>query len=128
MPYTCRKVDIADRESLCIGLCYVIASLPSEQWNDSLENLAKPVVSCLNVLAKEADDEKNREIIPSVLKRISQEIILLSTILRCFDQTDVPNLDDGNTIIRNKVLVALLNQNWPCLKHIGEKYCSQEVR
>lgn len=128
MPYTCRKVDIEDRESLCSGLCYVIASLPSEKWSVSVENLAKPVVACLSVLAKEADIEKNCDIIPSVMKRISHEILLLSAIVRYFDQADVSNLDDGKRALRGKVLVALLNQNWPSLKHIGETYSSQEVR
>jgi len=127
MPYACRKVDIEDRESLCSGLCYVISSLPSEQWSVSVENLAKPLVACLSVLAKEADTEKNCDIIPSVMKRISHEILLLSSIVRYFDQADVSNLDDGKRALRGKVLVTLLNRNWSCLKHIGETYSSQEV-
>lgn len=134
MPYSCQYIAIEDRETLCNGLCAVILSLPSEQWNASLDGLAQPILSCLTVITREADQitaTANTDIAP-IMNRLSNEIRLLAAVVRFFILADVSKKFSGEekekavTSHRN-ALVSLLHKSWPSLTHIGNRYCSHEV-
>jgi len=140
MPYACQQIAIEDREMLCSGLCSVIVSLPSEQWNASLDALAQPILSCLNVVTKEADQVtgsageagQRENIVAPIMNRLSNEIRLLAAVVRCFIQADVSQIFSGGNraivIARHRnALVSLLHKSWIYLTHIGRKYCSYEV-
>mmetsp|Transcript_14196 Transcript_14196/g.30254 ORF Transcript_14196/g.30254 Transcript_14196/m.30254 type:complete len:1153 (-) Transcript_14196:223-3681(-) len=139
MPYACQQMAIEDREMLCSGLCSVIISLPSEQWNASLDALAQPILSCLNVVTKEADQLFDiaggtgpQENLVALMNRLSNEIRLLAAVVRCFieagaSQSYYGENKEGVIACHRNALVTLLHKSWPCLKHIGEKYCSYEV-
>mmetsp|Transcript_1798 Transcript_1798/g.3860 ORF Transcript_1798/g.3860 Transcript_1798/m.3860 type:complete len:1156 (-) Transcript_1798:61-3528(-) len=148
MPYTrqqngmCSVIAIEDREVLCSGMCAVIVSLPSEQWLASLDALAQPILSCLNVVTKEADrvtigagaagaGQRGHDVAP-IMNRLSNEIRLLAAVVRCFIQADVSqnfSMESRAKVIAHhrNALVSLLHKSWPCQTHIAKKYCSHEV-
>ena len=140
MPYTGQQIAIEDREVLCSGLCAVIVSLPSEQWSASLDALAEPIISCLNVVMREADQVKGSEgtegqpesNAAAIMKRLSNEICLLAAVVKQFIKADASKNFTGeekaNIIACHRsALVSLLHKSWPSLTHVGEKYCSNEV-
>ena len=138
MPYVLQQtvITIQDREVLCSGLVSVIVSLPMEQWLDSLNSLAQPILSCLSDLSNEADSasktDQEKSIIAPIMNRLSTEIRLLATVVICFIQTNVGKNYSGEE--RTKVvschrdaLISLLHKAWPGLTLISKKYCSDEV-
>lgn len=134
MPYSCQYIAIEDRETLCNGLCAVILSLPSEQWNTSLDGLAQPILSCLTVITREADQitaTEGTDIAP-IMNRLSNEIRLLAAIVRFFILADTSKNFSGEekekvVACHRNAVVALLHKSWPSLTHIGNRYCSHEV-
>ena len=141
MPYACKQIAIEDRETLCKGLCSVIASLPPERWSQSLDALAQPILSCLTILTKEADqlytttyvdiNGETKDRIDPILIRLSNEIRLLAAIVRFFMQADLSRnhseVNGEKAVSQRNAVVALLRKSWPCLTHIGETYTSHEV-
>ncbi|KAL7530460.1 hypothetical protein ACHAXR_006117, partial [Thalassiosira sp. AJA248-18] len=152
MPYACQHIAIEDREMLCSGLCSVIISLPSEQWNASLDALAQPVLSCLNVVTKEADQitakaitgtlvvsvpgtgtaGQHEHLIAPIMNRLSNEMRLLAAVVRYFIRARVSmDFSGGNRTAviacHRNALVSLMHKSWPCLTHIAKEYCSHEV-
>ena len=142
LPYTSQNViGLKDREMLCSGLCSVIISSSSEQWNAALDALARPIISFLKVVTKEADQmtehsdgmsgERTNRMLP-VVNRLSDEIHLLAAVVGSFIRAYVrQNFLGGNiTAIgachRNS-LISLLHTSWPYVTHIGSKYCLYEV-
>ena len=123
-PYEGKRIDVEDREMLCSGLCAVLISFPSDQWSASVDNLARPVIACLNIVTKEADIilDKGYETnsISPILIRLSNEIRLLAAIIQHFMMAKAEKgIDSGD---RCKALIPLLHNSWPVLTHIGEKY------
>lgn len=140
MPYTRQNIKLEDREVLCSGMCSVIISLPSEQWIASLDALAQPILSCLNVVTKEADRvascagtvEAGQHGVTPIMNRISNEICLLAAIVRCFIHAGVSQNFSGESkaniiACHRSALVSLLHKSWPCMAHIAKKYCYHEV-
>eukprot|EP00578_Thalassiosira_sp_NH16_P025166 CAMPEP_0181087580 /NCGR_PEP_ID=MMETSP1071-20121207/6347_1 /TAXON_ID=35127 /ORGANISM="Thalassiosira sp., Strain NH16" /LENGTH=1183 /DNA_ID=CAMNT_0023169475 /DNA_START=176 /DNA_END=3724 /DNA_ORIENTATION=- len=141
-PYTNQQIDITveDREMLCSGLCSVIISLAPQQWIPSLDALTQPILSCLNVITKEAHQitsnsgnarQRESDVAP-IINRLSNEIRLLTAVVTCFIQADVTKNSSGESkaqlvLFRHNALVSLLHKSWPCLTHIAEKYCSYEA-
>ena len=133
MPYSSGYIAIDDREALCSGLCAVIISLPCAQWSASLDGLAQPVLSCINVVTREADavTASGQDIAP-IMNRLSNEIRLLAAVVRAFIRADVSRNFSGeertNVVASHRsALVSLMHKSWPCLTHIADKYCSDEV-
>jgi hypothetical protein len=118
MPYNGTQIAIEDRETLCRGLCVVIASLPAEQLDSALHKLAQPIISCLNVTAKEAESYSNHR--ASILQRVANEIRLLASVVKHFVHTDA--------LSRFDLLSALMQKSWQDLIFIGESSSSEEVR
>ena len=124
---------------LCGGLCLFIISLPPQQWIASLDSLAQPILTCLNVVTKEADqvitDSGNsaQNGADPIINRLANEIRLLAALLTCFTEADVTKNPSGDmskpqlVLCQHNALVSLLHKSWPCLTHIAKKYCSYEV-
>jgi hypothetical protein len=140
MPYSCHQIAIEDREILCSGLCSVIVSLPFEQWSSSVDALAQPILSCLNVVTREADqvgdsahlEEQHKNTVGPIVKRLSNEIRLLAALVRSFVEADVSKKYSGEerakiTSCHRNALVSLLHKSWPSLTHISKNYCSYDV-
>ncbi|KAL7551893.1 hypothetical protein ACHAWF_015096 [Thalassiosira exigua] len=140
LPYTCQQevIAIEDREMLSSGLCAVVVSLPAEQWIPTLDALAQPILSCLNVITREADQvtgspsgvgqcEKPME---PMMNRLSNEIRLLASTVRNFIKAGKSKKFSGEDVAKmstchRNALVSLLHKSWPSLTHIGRSYCSQ---
>jgi hypothetical protein len=140
LPYTCQQevIAIEDREMLSSGLCAVVVSLPAEQWNSTLDALAQPILSCLNVITREADQvtgspsgvgqcEKPME---PMMNRLSNEIRLLASTVGNFIKAGKSKKFSGEDMAKmstchRNALVSLLHKSWPSLTHIGRSYCPQ---
>ncbi|KAL3802827.1 hypothetical protein HJC23_007604 [Cyclotella cryptica] len=117
MPYHGKQIVIEDREMLCSGLCVVVASLPTDQWGAALYQLTQPIISCLIVAAKEADEKINER--ASILQRMANEVLLLAAVVRYFVRTEVPSRFD--------LLSDLLQKSWQVLTFIGTTYSTEEA-
>ena len=132
-----------DREGICIGLISSVVSLQPEHWIGALSAIAQPILSCLNVLSKKADQlttdssagkaGESANQIHSLMKRISAEIMLLATLVKFFIEADVSKKiaagEFGEKIktAHRSATVALLHKSWPALTHIAKSYCADEV-
>lgn len=129
-PYTGSRIGVEDREMLCNGLCAVLISYSSDEWPASVDNLARPVITCLNIVTKEADnivDTQGNETdsLSPILNRLSNEIRLLAAIVQHFMKAKADKVIDNRD--RRKALIPLLHNSWPVLTHIGEKYGHRTV-
>lgn len=135
MSYTHHQnITIEDREILCSGLISAIISLPPEQWVGSLDALAQPILTCLSVVTKEADQLKSdsADAVDPLMNRISTEVRLLASVVKCFIESNVSKNFSGDQRARisschRNALVSLLHRSWPILTHIATKYCAREV-
>ena len=137
MPYTQQQIiwTIQDRAALCSGLVLVIVTMPTEKWLEYLDELAQPILSCLNGLTKELDNAietgKHERDISPMMSRLAIEISLLAAIVKCFIQTSLPrNMSDetkADMIASHRnALVTLLQKCWPGITHVS-KHCTNEV-
>lgn len=123
-PYAGKRIDVEEREMLCSGLCAVLISFPQDQWATSVDNLARPVITCLNIVSKEADLGIGDSTGP-ILIRLSNEIRLLAAIVHHFMTAKGDKVIDISD--RSKSLIPLLHSSWPVLTHIGDKHGSHTV-
>ena len=77
-------LTVDDRKSLCIGICYVLSSLPESQRRKSLLALAMPALDCLERMIQYATTSTSEEEQTLVLGRISSEIIIITTMARAY--------------------------------------------
>eukprot|EP00985_Skeletonema_marinoi_P032421 scaffold39130_cov139-Skeletonema_marinoi.AAC.4 len=127
-PYDSKRIDVEEREMLCSGLCAVLISFPPDQWTASVDNLARPVIACLNIVSKESDQimgKGNDESVGPILIRLSNEIRLLAAIVHNFMKAKTDKAIDDRD--RRKALIPLLHSSWPVLTHIGDKCASHTV-
>lgn len=127
-PYEGKRINVEEREMLCSGLCAVLISLPQDQWAASVDNLARPVITCLTIVSNEADQLMSKgsdEGFGSLLIRLSNEIRLLAAIVQQFMKAKVDKVIDHRD--RRKALIPLLHSSWPVLTHIGDKLGTQTV-
>ena len=127
-----------DREALCSGICRVLASLPPDQWVRSLSALSRPTIDSLEIVVKKADDlhsERsfgiNKQNLATILKRGSDEIRLLSTMTRTFNNAQSNSLDTdekSDSGLADHPSLSLLRGSWPCLIYLAQKYSSHDVR
>lgn len=125
------RLSVEDREALCNGICTVLASLPSDQLVKSLNALSRPTIDSLEIVIKKANDilaenasmNENKNIsLPSILKRGADEIRLLTTMTKTFN--DVRSNNGG---ILEYPSLSLLRGSWPCLIYLAEKYSSYDI-
>ena len=126
--YAGKRVDIEEREVLCMGICDVLISFPQDQWTTLVDNLARPVIACLDIVLKEASSiaEKVTDSFGSLLIRMSNEIRLLAAILHHFMRTETS--DKAIDIhVRRNAIVPVLHNSWPVLTKVGENFGHQVV-
>ena len=140
-PYASQPIiSIEDREMICSVLCTVINICPPEQWLGSLDALAQPILSCLDVNVKEADRvtsgtgaaEQRENDVALIIDRLSIEVRLLAAVVRCFVEADVSKNFSGESramiiAYHRNALVALLHKSWPTLTYVAKQYCAHEV-
>lgn len=117
MPYDGNRIAIENREMLCRGFCAVIASMPIEQLEPELVKLTQPIISCLNVTAKEAQMNSIQR--AAILQRVANEIRLLACVVKGFACTDVSS--------RYDLLSSLLQKSWPGLTFVCDQFSDEEV-
>lgn len=124
---TTGKIEIADRETLCSGICRVLAVLPADQWSSSLTVLVQPTIDCLENTTKIADGiiqsptKQNPPQLHNLLSRISEEIRILSTITRIFSRTTVNDDTAGGNGDINP-LFPIFQLVWPILTHVAQNF------
>ena len=131
------KIVINDRVTLCSGICRVLAVLPSDQWSSSLIVLAQPTLECLENMTKLADSiiydpsivkkKGSATQLSLILTRVAEEIRILSTMTRTFNQT--ATMVNDNTEITGREdhpIFPFFRQVWSCLTHIAQKLGSYE--
>ena len=132
-------ISIEDREILCSSLISIIFTSPPDNWSASLDTFAQPILSSLDNITKEADlacsnvAEKD-DAVNKLLARLSNEIHLLGTTVKCFGQEG-----DARSIALSKEsratmfahyrdpVVSLMHTCWPGLTHIAKSYGSIDV-
>ena len=117
MPYSGKQVVVKDRETLCEGMCVVIAALPPDQLEVSLNKLTQPIMTCLGITANGAETNSNER--ASILLRLANETRLLAAVVEHFSHTDAPS--------RYDLLSTLFQKSWQGLAVIVEKYSSEVV-
>ena len=115
-----------------MGICAVVAAFPEDQRGKSYHAFALPVVQCVHMMTKEADDARKAcdRKLTAVIPRLADELRLLSTMVNAFTTA----VTKGDTKVRNGALrstnmpsLILLKELWPCLNHIATNYASHQV-
>jgi len=128
-------LTVDDRKSLCIGICYVLSSLPESQRRKSLLALAMPALDCLERMIQYATTSTSEEEQTLVLGRISSEIIIITTMARAFTDALLNysfmksgfRTSDGNAAIVEPAL-NIIERAWPCIAVVASSFHYNEVR
>ena len=115
-----------------MGICAVVVAFPESQREKPYHAFALPVVQCVHMLTKEADDARsvNDEKLSAVISRLAEEIRLLSTMVSAFTaaarkiDSEMENGKLGRTVMPS---LMLLKELWPCLTHTSTNYASDQV-
>lgn len=123
-------LTIEDRESLCIGLCHVLAALPVNQQGKSLLALAMPSLDCIDMMLQHANASIRREgdgakDLKVILDRLASEMIIVSTIASSFSQATAKRND---TLALCEPAVNILKRAWPGITIAASKFNDSEVR
>jgi len=130
-PEAMRNIGIDDKKALCGGISRVLAVLPPEKWSTSLSILANPTIQCLKTVINIVDGQilgnGGHENVTEVISRMSEEICVLATILRTFYYAILKKVKAGDvTKDSNDPILTVLQNVWPFLTHIAQKYSSDE--
>mmetsp|Transcript_118194 Transcript_118194/g.341708 ORF Transcript_118194/g.341708 Transcript_118194/m.341708 type:complete len:255 (-) Transcript_118194:35-799(-) len=136
-------LDVEDRENMCEGLCYVVASLPEEQRGKSLLALTMPSLHCMEAMLEHANTEagssnKDSNRLDSILGRFNSEMMILSCAATSFakaiagpsnamEQNDGATGDRPRATIREPAL-SILHRAWPSVTAAAQKFNNHEVR
>ena len=127
------KIKINDRIALCSGICRVLVILPSKQCSPSLNALAQPTIESVEDITnytegckkKTGENSNDYNLSIHVLSRIAEEIMILSTMIRTFNNATSKN-NDILTDSSVHPLFTVLKRLWPCLSYAAEKYSWNE--
>ena len=103
-------IDIEDKKSLCSGVTRVISVLSEEKWQESLASLTNQPITLIDTLMKTADQlstkDGNSNIISALLEKIANEILVLSIIIRTFNNATEKHVGDATAL-------SILQTVWP---------------
>ena len=122
-----------DRLAICTGICYILASLPSNQHEKSLLALAMPSLDCFERMLKHANtaaansswDQTN-----VILERISSEIMIITTMTTAFTEAVKKNQSttlNSKTAAINESAMPILKRVWPSVSSVASSYNYHDV-
>mmetsp|Transcript_22212 Transcript_22212/g.61835 ORF Transcript_22212/g.61835 Transcript_22212/m.61835 type:complete len:1475 (-) Transcript_22212:116-4540(-) len=122
-----KLLTLEDRKNTCIGICHVLAALPKEQQRTSLMALALASIACLETMTKRADammSINEKTILPLVLDRAADEIVVLATTARAFtDAASTAPLGVGNgRISLAEPSMVVLRRAWPTISILASRF------
>ena len=127
-----KLLTLEDRKDTCIGICHVLAALPKDQQQTSLMALALASIACLEAMVERTNSMASTEekaLLPPLLERAADEIIILVTIARAFtDALSTINLGIGSvrtSFVESSMMV--LRRAWPTISIVTSKYGSHDV-
>jgi hypothetical protein len=127
-------VTIEDRESLCKGICHVLASLPVNQQGKSLLALAMPSLDCIDLMLQHAneciqqrDGGDGAKALNVILDRLASEIIIISAIATFFSQAAATKRGDASLSLCEPA-VNILKRAWPAVTIAAKQFNDSEVR
>ena len=123
-------LSMDDRESLCTGICHVLASLPVNQQGKSLLALAMPSLDCIDLMLQHAHESLRRDgdgvkDLNVILDRLASEIIIVSTIATSFSQATAKRSD---ILSLCEPAVNILKRAWPAITTAASKFNDSEVK
>eukprot|EP00531_Pseudo-nitzschia_arenysensis_P016816 CAMPEP_0116149818 /NCGR_PEP_ID=MMETSP0329-20121206/19184_1 /TAXON_ID=697910 /ORGANISM="Pseudo-nitzschia arenysensis, Strain B593" /LENGTH=1473 /DNA_ID=CAMNT_0003646225 /DNA_START=439 /DNA_END=4860 /DNA_ORIENTATION=- len=120
-----KLLTLDDRKETCIGICHVLAALPTDQQQTSLMALALASIACLEAMVERADSSGgDQKKLSPILDRAADEIVILVTTARAFTEAISarnPGNESGRTAFVEPSMMVL-GRAWPKISIVASKY------